>query len=73
MSVKRTTETERPGASLFECGARVGDAISGAQGVSSEAAEALTFWLLLGQAKSNKERRCFIMGIWHIDNTDSTR
>ena len=53
VSVKRTTGTERPGASLFERKARVCDANSGVQGASSEAGEALTFWLLLGQAKSN--------------------
>ena len=53
VSVKRTTGTERPGASLFERKARVCDANSEVQGASSEADAALTFWLLLGQAKSN--------------------
>ena len=56
VSVKRTTETERPGASLFERKARVCDANSEVQGASSEADAALTFWLLLGQAKSNKHK-----------------
>ena len=45
----------RPGASLFERKARVCDANSGMQEASSEADAALTFWLLLGQAKSNKK------------------
>ena len=45
-SVKRTTGTERPKASLFEREARVCDANSEVQGASSEAAAALIFWFL---------------------------
>ena len=43
VSVKRTTGTERPRASLFEREARVCDANSEVQGASSEAAAALIF------------------------------
>ena len=46
VSVKRTTGTERPKASLFEREARVCDANSEVQGASSEAAAALIFWFL---------------------------
>ena len=51
VSVKRTTGTERPGASLFERKARVCDANSGVQGASSEADEALIFWFFCIKAK----------------------
>ena len=51
VSVKRTTGTERPGASLFERKARVCDASSGVQGVSSEADAALIFWFFCIKAK----------------------
>ena len=44
VSVKRTTGTEQPRASLFEREARVCDANSEVQGASSEAAAALIFW-----------------------------
>ena len=51
VSVKRTTGTERPGASLFERKARVCDASSGVQGASSEADAALIFWFFCIKAK----------------------
>ena len=51
VSVKRTTGTERPGASLFERKARVCDANSGVQGASSEADAALIFWFFCIKAK----------------------
>ena len=51
VSVKRTTGTERPRASLFEREARVCDANSEVQGASSEAAAALIFWFFCIKTK----------------------
>ena len=58
MSVKRTTGTEQPRASLFEreAQARVCDANSEVQGASSEAAAALIFWFFCIKTKERKEK-----------------
>ena len=56
VSVKRTTGTERPRASLFEREARVCDVNSGVQGASSEAAAALIFWFFCIKTKERKEK-----------------
>ena len=53
VSVKRTTGTERPRASLFEREARVCDANSEVQGASSEAAAALIFWFFCIKTKEH--------------------
>ena len=61
VSVKRTTETEQPRASLFEREARVYDANSEVQGASSEAAAALIFWFFCIKTKElykEKTVRC---------------
>ena len=56
VSVKRTTGTEQPRASLFEREARVCDANSEVQGASSEAAAALIFWFFCIKTKERKEK-----------------
>ena len=56
VSVKRTTGTERPRASLFERKARVCDVNSEVQGASSEAAAALIFWFFCIKTKERKEK-----------------
>ena len=56
VSVKRTTGTERPRASLFEREARVCDANSEVQGASSEAAAALIFRFFCIKTKERKEK-----------------
>ena len=53
VSVKRTTGTEQPRASLFEREARVCDANSEVQGASSEAAAALIFWFFCIKTKEH--------------------
>ena len=54
VSVKRTTGTEQPRASLFEREARVCDANSEVQGASSEAAAALIFWFFCNFTKKKR-------------------
>ena len=53
VSVKRTTGTEQPRASLFEREARVYDANSEVQGASNEAAAALIFWFFCIKTKEH--------------------
>ena len=59
VSVKRTTGTERPIASLFEREARVCDANSEVQGASSEAAAVLIFCLFCIKTKERTTKRFF--------------
>ena len=60
VSVKRTTGTERPRASLFEREARVCDANSEVQGASSEAAAALIFWFFCIKTKEHTTTRTLL-------------
>ena len=57
VSVKRTTGTEQPRASLFEREARVCNANSEVQGASSEAAAALILGSFVSRQKNVKKNR----------------
>ena len=63
VSVKRTTGTEQPRASLFEREARVYDANSEVQGASNEAAAALIFWFFCIKTKELYKEKIVIFAI----------